>query len=128
MPHVCQFHIFFFLDSPKRHAQTLKDKITLPKAPHRLSHMSFPDHIAFSEADIPSILTSDVVHPACAHFAEPRTVVMVSRHAFAFTTLNPLFINVVPNALKVDAQRTQAPKVTPVDTVWILRWARQVIR
>lgn len=58
-----------------------------------------------SKTNVSCILTTRLVHPSRPSFAEARTVVVVSAgHAFALTTLDPLVVDVLVYALKVQSK------------------------
>lgn len=57
------------------------------------------------KTNVSCVFTAGLIHPTGPSFAESGAVMMVStRHAFALATLNPLFINVMIDALEVQSQ------------------------
>jgi hypothetical protein len=59
-----------------------------------------------SNANVPSIVASRMVHPVGSHLPRARPLGTIARHAFTLTSVNPiLLVDVAPNALKVKSER-----------------------
>jgi hypothetical protein len=60
-----------------------------------------------SEAGVPRIIASGVVHPVRFNLTSAGPLSSVATHAFGLAALDPiLFVDIAPDALEVKSQRT----------------------